>query len=158
MNTLVNYNSDGSEEQQSKVVEIKELDQLQELDQDIPWNQYITVKSVLKEEEIPGEIDEFQIKSLQKLAILRSKGLHFNDQLMATKAFKNPCIMEKMLDYHNIDPHGSFVVTDYSFKNAYNNLCNSDKNQVKQETVPQKDRTIQFVKSKSNYYDKRRRI
>jgi hypothetical protein len=158
MNNLDDYNSDGSEEQQSKAIEIKELDELQELDQDIPWNQYITVKSVLKEEEIPGEFDEFQIKSLQKLAILRSKGLHFNDQLMATKAFKNPCIMEKMLDYHNIDPYGSFIVTNYSFKNSYVNLNIADKDQIKEESVPQKDRTIQFVKSKSNYYDKRRRI
>jgi hypothetical protein len=145
--------SDNKQEQ--LVIEIKELDELDELEQDISWNQYINVNSSLEEEEIPGEIDEFQLQSLRKLAILRSKGLKFNDQLMATRAFKNPCIMEKMLDYHNIDPHGSFIVTDHSFKDAYNNLYKSnDANQIKQDS---KDRTIHFVKS-SKKYDKRRRI
>lgn len=158
MNKIHDYNSQESEDDDTRQVEeeIKEITELQEIQQEIPWNQYIPVKSVLIEKEIKGDIDEFQLKSIQKLAVLRSKGLRFNDQLVATKAFKNPCIMDKMLDYHNINTHGSFIVTDYSFQDVYNNSQEVDD----QSKSDDKNRTIQFVKSshKSNYYDKRRRI
>jgi hypothetical protein len=55
---------------------------------------------------------DFALLSLQaKLAnfhhLARTRGLHFNDSLSASKAFRNPRIYAKLVDFVDVDETGS---------------------------------------------------
>ena len=159
---LSGYNSqDSQENEQDQTAEIRDLEpqeirDLEEIQQSIAWNKYISLES-FPVKKVVGQVDEFQLKSIQKLASLRAKGLRFNDQLVNTKAFKNPGIMEKMLEYHNVNSHGSFILVDDSFEKVYIELQSFNAN-ASSKPLKENKKSIEFVKSSHKSYDKRRRI
>ncbi|KAI9017810.1 HCNGP-like protein-domain-containing protein [Gaertneriomyces semiglobifer] len=63
-------------------------------------------------DEAVGECDPAIEQKVARFLSLKAQGMHFNDRLMRTHAFRNPSIMSKMIEFLGLDETGSNYVKD----------------------------------------------